>query len=452
MNANILLVDDTVEIRLLAGGILRQKGYTTQEAASGAALQALIQTPGHTVPDLVLLDLRLEDTTGIDLLPEIRHAWPRAEVIIVTGYATIEAAVTATKLGAYGFIEKPFDGNTLTLTVQRALERRTLREQADSLRKVVSTLSAKVAPVFQSLPMKDVMRMVERVAASESPVLIVGESGVGKEVVAEMVHHLSPRAQGPWVKVNCLELAPDRMEGELFGVEKGHASLPDGHPGFCRLAEGGTLLLDGLTDLTLEMQGKLLGVLQEGSARAVGAVAPYRIGCRILAITNRPVPESIRSGKLREDVFYRISAITITVPPLRQRKEDILPLANAFLQRSSAQANRSLTGFSERAGALLRGFDWPGNVRQLQNEIQRAVLMANGTQIQAEDLTIAPQTTGDETEFGLMEALERKAILQALGATGGSVPEAARRLGIGRQTLLIKMKAYRIESVSGKHE
>jgi transcriptional regulator with PAS, ATPase and Fis domain len=312
-------------------------------------------------------------------------------------------------------------------------------------------MSGGASPVFQSPGMKQVVRTIERVAPSDVSILITGESGTGKEVIADLIHSLSPRCKGPNIKVNCAALPRELIESELFGSVKGaFTGAQADREGLFRQAEGGTLMLDELSEMPIDTQSKLLRVLQEKEVRPVGGKSSYKIDCRVIAATNRIPQEAIKDGKLREDLFYRISAISVYLPPLRDRREDIIPLANAFLKRFAAQANRIITGFSPGAGEMLRRFDWPGNVRQLQNEVQRAVLMAEGKVIEEADLAITPaQAPAEEVEasnYTLMEAMERNTIIQMLRETRGNKLETAKRLGIGRQTLYNKIKAYAIEA------
>jgi DNA-binding NtrC family response regulator len=299
--------------------------------------------------------------------------------------------------------------------------------------------------------MQTVVRTIERVAASDVTLLITGESGTGKEVIADLIHALSPRAKNRIVKVNCAALPRELIESELFGSVKGaftgaHAD----REGLFRQAEGGTLFLDEISEMPIDTQSKLLRVLQDQKVRPVGGKNDYQTNCRILAATNRKPDDAIKDGKLREDLFYRISAISVHLPPLRERRDDILPLANAFLKRYAAQANRTLQNFTPSAVERLTGFDWPGNVRQLQNEIQRAVLLSEGPDVNVTDLSISDikfiPTEGHDTAFTLLEGVERNAIIQMLKETGGNKLETAKRLGIGRQTLYNKIKAYGIDT------
>ncbi|HHY86934.1 MAG TPA: sigma-54-dependent Fis family transcriptional regulator [Verrucomicrobia bacterium] len=446
MKGTILIVDDAADIRDLLSTILRSD-YEVNEAESGAALKEAF---AQNQPDVVLLDIKLPDADGLDLLPQIKKQWPETEVIVLTGNATFEAAVEATKRGAYHFLNKPFDTNTLLVTVQRALDHKQQNEENSSLRRALSTMSGGSSPVFQSAAMQAVVRTVERVAPSDVSILITGESGTGKEVIADLIHALSPRSKGKIIKINCAALPRELIESELFGSVKGaFTGAHSDREGLFRQAEGGTLFLDEISEMPIDTQSKLLRVLQDQEVRPVGGKVSYKTNCRIVAATNRKTDEAIKDGKLREDLFYRISAISVHLPPLRERREDIMPLANAFLKRFVAQSNRPIRGFTRAAIDRLSSFDWPGNVRQLQNEIQRAVLLCETSEIDAADLSITnvknESDQAMDTNFTLLEGVERNAIVQMLKETGGNKLETAKRLGIGRQTLYNKIKAYGIE-------
>ncbi len=447
MKAKVMVVEDTSEVRELVNKILRTGGFEPIPKANAAELKESFSGPQ---PDILLLDLVLPDGDGLELLPLIKKQWPETEVIVLTGNATFDAAVEATKRGAYHFQNKPFDHKTLLVSVEKALEHKRLNEEASALRNALSTMSGGASPIFQSAAMKGVVRTIERVAPSDVSVLITGESGTGKEVIADLIHALSPRSKGPLIKINCAALPRELIESELFGSVKGaFTGANTDREGLFRQAEGGTLLLDELSEMPIDTQSKLLRVLQEKEVRPVGGRTSYKTDCRIVASTNRKVEEAIKDGKLREDLYYRISAISIHLPPLRERREDILPLANSFLRRFAAQAGRNLAGYSPAAQEKLRGYDWPGNVRQLQNEIQRAVLMCEGNMVDVQDLSISTASTSADAEvqdLTLMEAMERNAIAQMLKETGGNKLETAKRLGIGRQTLYNKIKVYGIET------
>jgi DNA-binding NtrC family response regulator len=298
--------------------------------------------------------------------------------------------------------------------------------------------------------MQDVVRTVERIAPSDVTILITGESGTGKEVIADLIHALSPRSKNKIIKINCAALPRELIESELFGSVKGaftgaHAD----REGLFRQAEGGTLMLDEISEMPVDTQSKLLRVLQDQEVRPVGGKSSYKTNCRLIASTNRKPEDAIKESKLREDLFYRISAISVHLPPLRDRRDDILPLANAFLKRFAAQANRDIRCFKPEAIERLTAFDWPGNVRQLQNEVQRTVLLCEGNEVAVTDLSVANAKVGNadgtDTSFTLLEGVERNAIIQTLKETGGNKLETAKRLGIGRQTLYNKIKAYGIE-------
>ena len=447
MKGKILIVDDEADLRLLLKSIL-ESDYAVTEAESGAALKKLFIAEA---PDVILLDLNLPDANGLDLLPQIKKSWPNAEVIVLTGAATFEAAVEATKRGAYHFINKPFDTAALLVTIERAIENQQQKEENNSLRRALSAMSGSSAPVFQSPQMQQVVRTIERIAPSDVTILITGESGTGKEVIADLIHSLSPRSKNKIIKVNCAALPRELIESELFGSVKGAftGAISD-RDGLFRQAEGGTLFLDEISEMPIDTQSKLLRVLQDQKVRPVGGKTDYQTNCRIIAATNRKPEDAIKDGKLREDLFYRISAISVHLPPLRERRDDILPLANAFLKRFAAQANRTLRGFTLAAAERLTGFDWPGNIRQLQNEIQRAVLLCEGPDVDASDLSVSEirmvPSEGHDTSFTLLEGVERNAIIQMLRETAGNKLETAKKLGIGRQTLYNKIKSYGIET------
>jgi DNA-binding NtrC family response regulator len=447
MKGKILIVDDEADLRNLLKSIL-EGDYTVAEAENGVVLAKLLPSEA---PDVVLLDLNMPGTSGLDLLPQIKKSWPDTEVVVLTGAATFEAAVEATKRGAFHFITKPFDTQHLLVTIERAIENRQQKEANNSLRRALATMTGGSAPVFQSQLMQNVVRTVERIAPSDVTVLITGDSGSGKEVIADLIHNLSPRCKNKIVKVNCAALPRELIESELFGSVKGaFTGAHTDRDGLFRQAEGGTLFLDEISEMPIDTQSKLLRVLQDQKVRPVGGKTDYQTNCRIIAATNRRPEDAIKDGKLREDLFYRISAIAVHLPPLRERREDILPLANSFLKRYAAQANRTLRGFTPAAAERLAAFDWPGNIRQLQNEIQRAVLLCEGPDVDASDLSVSDirivPSEGHDTNFTLLEGVERNAIIQMLRETAGNKLETARKLGIGRQTLYNKIKAYGIET------
>jgi len=450
MKAKVLIVDDEKDLRGLLAAVLEDY-YEIAQADSGAALQ---KTFSQEAPDVVLLDVKLPDANGLDLLPQIKKHWPETEVIVLSGHGTITMAVEAGRLGAYNFLSKPFENEKLLADVKCAIERKAQSEENVTLRRALETMSGAASPIFRSPAMQSVVHTVERIAPSDVSLFITGESGTGKEVIADLVHALSPRSKNRIIKINCAALPRELIESELFGSVKGaFTGANSDREGLFRQAEGGTLLLDEISEMPVDTQSKLLRVLQDQEVRPVGGKTGYKTNCRILASTNRKSDVAIKEGKLREDLFYRISTITVHLPPLRERRDDIMPLANAFLKRFSAQANRDIRAFKADAIERLTAFDWPGNIRQLQNEIQRAVLLCEGGDVAAADLSISnvrssitiPVGEEMDTNFTLLEGVERNAIIQTLKATEGNKFEAAKLLGVGRQTLYNKIKAYGID-------
>ena len=446
MKAKILIVDDEADLRNLLASVLEDL-YEVIQANNGAALQKAFSQPP---PDVVLLDVKLPDADGLELLPQIKKRWPDTEVIVLTGHGTISMAVEAGRGGAYNFLSKPFENQKLLADVKCAIERKEQNAENNTLRRALETMSGTASPIFRSAAMQEVVRTVERIAPSDVTILITGESGTGKEVIADLIHALSPRSKNKIIKINCAALPRELIESELFGSVKGaFTGAHTDREGLFRQAEGGTLMLDEISEMPVDTQSKLLRVLQDQEVRPVGGKASYKTNCRLIASTNRKPEDAIKESKLREDLYYRISAISVHLPPLRDRRDDILPLANAFLKRFAAQANRDIRCFKPEAIERLTAFDWPGNVRQLQNEVQRTVLLCEGNEVAVTDLSVANAKVGNadgtDTSFTLLEGVERNAIIQTLKETGGNKLETAKRLGIGRQTLYNKIKAYGIE-------
>jgi DNA-binding NtrC family response regulator len=447
MKAKILIVDDEADLRNMLTSVLEDH-YDVAQAGNGAALQKALSQPP---PDVVLLDVKLPDADGLELLPQVKKRWPDTEVIVLTGHGTISMAVEAGRGGAYNFLSKPFENEKLLADVKCAVERKEQNQENSTLRRALETMSGTASPIFRSAAMQDVVRTVERIAPSDVTVLITGESGTGKEVIADLLHALSTRSKNKIIKINCAALPRELIESELFGSVKGaFTGAHSDREGLFRQAEGGTLLLDEISEMPIDTQSKLLRVLQDQEVRPVGGKVSYKTNCRVIASTNRKPEDAIKDGKLREDLYYRISAISVHLPPLRERREDIMPLANSFLKRFAAQANHVISGFTPGAIERLTGFEWPGNVRQLQNEVQRAVLLNEGTEVDVSVLSVTnvksgTTAEGSDTSFTLLEGVERNAIIQTLKETGGNKLETAKRLGIGRQTLYNKIKAYGIE-------
>src|SRR5438105_10427268 len=398
--------------------------------------------------------------SGTDVTRRLRELRESIEVIIISGYGSVANAVDATKAGAFHFVEKPFEFDALQVLIERALERKTLIEESDQLRRTLQQRTTYSDIVGRSKQMQNIFEMIEAVAKSDANILIVGESGTGKELIANAVHFNSHRAKGPFVKVNCAALPKELIESELFGHTKGaftgaHADKD----GLIQHAEGGSLMLDEIAEMPVELQPKLLRVLQERSYRKLGSERTYPVDFRLITSTNRLPADAIRDGALRDDLFYRISTITIHVPPLRERSEDIQLLAEYFLKQYARKYQRPISGISQSAYQRLFGHTWPGNVRELQNVIERAVLLAKGDRIEPVDLPFdngsgvtnaAPAFAWDVPPNMTLEDIEKFVIERTLQRTGGNKQKAANLLGIYRPRLYSKIKKYKIglESVS----
>ncbi len=441
--SRILVVDDDSAILELVYALLGAPGREVLLARSAADLEGYFEEPA---PDVVLLDWRLPDGDGMELLPRLKVRWPAAQIILMSGYASTEVVVEAIKRGAYHFKTKPFSGADLKHLVDTACAVRRDDYAADSERSVAPDGTEVSWPVARSLKMKEVLRFTARVASNDVSLLLTGESGTGKEVVGNLVHALSLRASGPMVTINCAALPAQLIESELFGVIKGaYTGAVATRHGLLREAEGGTLFLDEISEMPIGTQAKLLRVLQQKEFRPVGGTTNVKANCRIIASTNREPARAIAEGHLRADLFYRIGAISIHLPPLRERQEDILPLAQRFLQRCAVGKQSAIRGFSSAAEAALQRFPWPGNVRQLENEIQRAVLMCEGTLVEAHDLSAEVVSAPVVKMESALEQAEKGVIIAALRECGGSKRAAAKKLGIARATLQNKLKQYGIQ-------
>src|SRR6184192_4870816 len=383
----VLVVDDEPMMSDSLRQHLSDEGYAVDTAASGAEAIDLFDGGAH---HLAICDLQLPDMDGLTLLRHMKDAKPATEVIVVTGYGSVQTAVEATKAGAFYFVEKPFDFEELSPLVEKALERRELMAETANMRRQLSTRAEYFNIIGSSKQMQTIYETIESVAKSDANVLIVGESGTGKELIANAVHYNSLRSKKPFIKVNCSALPKELIESELFGHTKGaftgaHADKE----GLVQHAAGGSILLDEIAEMPVELQPKLLRVLQERSYRKIGSEKTYPVDFRLICSTNRLPADAIREGLLRDDLFYRISTITIHVPPLRERMEDIQLLTDHFLRLYADKYDRAMGGVSQAAYQRLFSHPWPGNVRELQNMMERAVLLAKGDQIEPADLSIS---------------------------------------------------------------
>src|SRR3989441_3307082 len=456
-DVRILIVDDEAMMADSLRQHLAEEGYSVDTAATGAEGIERFDQGGH---HLAICDLQLPDMDGLEVMRHMKDARPTTEVIVVTGYGSVQRAVDATKAGAFYFVEKPFDFEELQLLIQKALEKQELKAWAADMRHQMSTRSEYFNIIGASKQMQTIYETIESVAKSDANVLIVGESGTGKELIANAIHYNSLRSKKRFIKVNCAALPKELIESELFGHTKGaftgaHADKE----GLVQHAAGGSWMLDEIAEMPVELQPKLLRVLQERTCRKIGSEKSYPVDFRLITSTNRLPADAIREGLLRDDLFYRISTITIHVPPLRERMEDIQLLTDHFLKVYAEKYDRPIGGVSQSAYQRLFGHPWPGNVRELQNVIERAVLLAKGDRVEPVDLpfdngsgiTNAPATLAwDRRPNIALSDLEKFVIERTLQRTGGNKQKAANMLGIYRPRLYSKIKKYKIglESVS----
>ncbi len=442
----IVVVDDEAGVRKMLQIAFSRAGYAVETFANAPAALEWMQK--HDA-DVAVTDLRMHGMSGMDFLLEARKRWPELEIIMITAHGTIENAIEAVRAGAFDFVQKPFELAELELTVARAVEQRRLRRENEELRRrLVEGRDALVPFVAESPSMKQVVELVFRAAPARASVLITGESGTGKERVARALHQLGPRRSGPFLAVNCGAIPETLLEGELFGYVKGAFTGADrAHDGLFQAASGGTLLLDEIGEMPLALQVKLLRVLQERSVRPVGGTREIPVDVRVVAATNRNLEEEVRAGRFREDLYYRLNVVSIHVPSLAQRREDIPRLAEQILTRLSLDAAIVRPRISEDAMAFLLAYPFPGNVRELENMLERAIVLDTDGVIDRADLrppegsqaaVPIPSAAGSLDEQ--VAQLERTRILEALAATGGNRTEAARRLGITFRSLRYRME------------
>ncbi len=451
MKRNILICDDEKNIRGGLAQAMELEGYESIEAVDGRQAWEIINKTGV---DLVITDLRMPNMSGEELLKKIISAYPRMPVIILTGHGTIETAVQAMRSGAVDFFTKPVDLDRLSLVVKKALSDTDLYAEHERLKEEVEQLRARNRYdriIGKSQKMVELMDTVSQVAPTKASVLITGESGVGKELVADAIHELSNRSKGPFIKVHCAALTASLLESELFGHEKGSfTGAVKEKKGRFELADGGTIFLDEIGEIDAQTQVKLLRVLQERQFERVGGEKPISVDVRIVCATNRDLPKEIEKGNFREDLYYRLNVVHLDVPPLRERKDDIPLLMTSFLQQFNQENGRSIEAFSNQARRALLAYDWPGNIRELRNCIESAVVLARTTVIEVEDLPShigKAQNTGSvslEVGITLAEA-EKQLIISTIAMCAGNKTKAAEILGIGRKTLHRKLQEYHID-------
>src|SRR5712692_6129816 len=456
----VLIIDDEHPVLMTLEELLNRHGYHVDTA--GTAAQGVKLLKSH-LPSLVLLDLQLPDAHGLEMLDRIKTELPDMQVIILTAHDSLHNAIESIKRGAYHFISKPYAPEELLSLVEKALEKQSLVQEAEELREKTQQLEkrleiaeTRLTPIFKSKVMQEIEELINAMAPSDANVLIVGESGVGKEVIANVIHARSQRAGKAMVKLNCAAFPQTMIEGELFGYVKGaFTGAMNNFPGMIGAAAGGTLFLDEISDMPPDLQTRFLRVLQEREYRPLGSTRTQKADFRLIAATNRPIAQALSENRLRSDLYYRLNTFQIEVPPLRERKEDIPPLVAFFVKQFATQLGKPEPAVAPDAFQKLLDYSWPGNVRELQNAMEYAVVLARQGMIGVKELPAEVQlpTALQRTERVVpaaqgvqsLDDVERATILQALAQCHGNKKKAAQLLGIQRPTLYNKMKRYAIE-------
>ena len=459
-NRRVLIIDDERPVLMTLEALLNRHGYRVDTAGTASQGVKLLKS---NLPSLVLLDLQLPDAHGLEMLDRIKTELPDVQVIILTAHDSLHNAIESIKRGAFHFISKPYAPEELLSLVENALEKQFLLREAEKLRektvqleKRLEIAEARPTPIFQSKPMQEIQELIDTMGPSDANVLIVGESGVGKEVIANTIHARSRRAEQPMVKLNCAAFPQTMIEGELFGYVKGaFTGAMHDFPGMIAAADGGTLFLDEISDMPADLQTRFLRVLQEREYRPLGSTQTMKADFRAIASTNRSIPGALAENRLRSDLYYRLNTFQIEVPPLRKRKEDIPPLIGQFVREFAQRLGKPEPDVSPDAFQKLLDYAWPGNVRELQNAIEYGVVLAQQGVIGVKELPTEIQLPPalQHAELGglprkgvqTLDDLERQAILQALAESRGNKKKAAGLLGIQRPTLYNKMKRYAIE-------
>jgi len=444
---HILVVDDEPVQREMIGGFLKKQAFEVIAADSAERALELFRQDAF---DLVLTDQRMVNMSGLELLQAVHAINPETPVILITAFGTIEAAVAALKQGAIDYLTKPLNLEELLHRIRLVSERYRILNENRELREALQERHRIEGIIGESGPMLEVLSLVRRVAPSEATVLIRGESGTGKELIAKAIHFGSPRARGPLVKVNCAALPEALLESELFGHEKGaFTGALTSRQGRFELANGGTIFLDEIGDLPLHLQAKLLRVLQEREYEKVGSSRSVKVNVRILAASHRPLEALIKAGQLREDLYYRLNVVTILIPPLRERRTDLVLLIEHFLRRFAEKNGKTIRGLTPEAREILLRYDYPGNVRELENIVERAVVLTRDDVIGSGDLPLTVQepeiADGGDRETNItvaVEALERRMIRDALAQSDGVQTRAADLLGLGERGLRYKLIKY----------
>lgn len=449
----ILIIDDEKLVRDFLIETLKRKNFDVHGFDSGQ--KALTHLKDHQY-DLVITDMKMPGLTGIDVLKKIKELSPNTMVIIITAYGSIENAVEAMRLGAFNYLIKPFSPDSIEAVVEKAKEHQALVEENTYLREEVNAGPMKnaLSAVGVSPAMQKIFSDVERIAKSTANVMITGESGTGKEVIAHLIHTQSLRAQKPFIKVNCAAVPESLMESEFFGHEKGSfTGASNLHRGRFELANGGSLLLDEITEVPISLQAKLLRAVQEQEFERIGGTRPIQVDVRIISTSNRNMAEAIETKKIREDLYYRLNVMPIHIPPLRERKEDILPLAELFLTKLSKENHKNKITLSKEAKERLTSYPWPGNVRELANVIERAVVLNSTGTITVEEiyispLAISPPEEEKPKEQSTLQELEKQLIIKTLKQMDNNRTKTAEKLGISVRTLRNKLSEYKVQADS----
>lgn len=453
MKFNILIIDDEKNIREGLGAALEMDGYTVFLAADGKQGLEILERGDI---DLVITDLKMPEVSGEEILAKVTGETPGIPVIVLTGHGTIDSAVDAMRKGAYDFLTKPVNLDRLSLLVKRALERREISLQNSVYRKEIEGKTTFENMIGKSHEIQKVFDLVKKVAPSKASVLITGESGVGKEMIANALHNLSPRKDKPFIKVHCAALSDSLLESELFGHEKGaFTGAIAMKRGRFELAHEGTIFLDEIGEISQNVQVKLLRVIQERKFERVGGEETLDVDVRIIAATNRNLEEEIKKGNFREDLYYRLNVVNINVPPLRERKDDIPIMVNNFIRKFSKENNKNITTVDTKAKNALYSYDWPGNIRELRNCIEGAVVIAEGSTLRLEDLPPAVRKSQENSSISIpagtdMDTAEKIIIRETLLFCHGNKSKTAQVLGIGRKTLHRKLMEMNL--VSGDPE
>jgi two-component system NtrC family response regulator len=447
MADTILLIDDDESLRRVTEYNLSEAGFDVIPADSG---QEGLELFNKKNPNLVITDVKLGDMDGLEVLATIKAESPETPVIVITAFGSIEMAVKAMHEGAFNFITKPFDRDTLRLSCTKALELTSLRSQKQQLADEVNRLTGTSGMETANSAMAELLETALRVASSQATVLITGESGTGKEVLARLVHQHSPRKGGPMVAVNCTAIPDNLIESELFGHVKGaFTGAIANRKGRFQAADQGTLFLDEIGELKMDMQAKLLRAIQEREVEPVGSDRTENVDVRIIAATNKDLHEEVAKARFREDLYYRLSVIPLHIPPLRDRREDIPALANHFLKKLAAPRG---VKFSDKVMSLLKSYDWPGNIRELQNTVERSLILRKGTIIGPDDISLptaksseAPEIPDIPPDGVSLEDIEKGLIVKALEKSGGNRSQAARLLKIPRHVFIYRLEKFGIE-------